>query len=128
MEGVLMRVGTDLVVVADVRASVARFARRYLERVYTPGELRDCSLADGGHDAERLAARFAAKEAALKALRARDAAIPWTAVEVIRTPGGAPELALHGAAEALAREAGIEELAVSLTHEHEYASAVVIAR
>jgi holo-[acyl-carrier protein] synthase len=127
MEGVLMRVGTDLVVVADVRASVARFARRYLERVYTPGELRDCSLADGGHDAERLAARFAAKEAALKALRAGDAAIPWTAVEVARDADGAPRLQLSGAAAAIADRDGVGELAVSLAHDGGLATAVVVA-
>ena len=122
-----MRVGTDLVAVADVRASVARFADRYLERVYTPDELRDCRLPDGGHDAERLAGRFAAKEAALKALRAGDAAIPWTAVEVARHPDGAPRMRLSGTAAALADRDGLGELAVSLAHEGGFATAVVVA-
>jgi holo-[acyl-carrier protein] synthase len=122
-----LRVGIDLVRVSTVADAVAEHGERYLRRVYTDGELADCGGA-GAPDLLRLAARFAAKEAALKALRAGDAAVPWTAVEVVRTADGAPELALHGAAEALARAAGIAELAVSLTHEPEYASAVVVAR
>ena len=122
-----MRVGTDLVVVADVRASVASFAGKYLERVYTPDELRECSLPGGGHDAERLAARFAAKEATLKALRTGDAAVPWTDVEVARHPDGSPRLRLSGAAAAIAEHDGVGELAVSLAHDGGLATAVVVA-
>jgi holo-[acyl-carrier protein] synthase len=109
-----------------VAEAVAEHGERYLRRTYTEREIADCGGVDAP-DALRLAARFAAKEAALKALRAGDAAVPWPSVEVVRGPGGAPELRLHGAAAALAREAGIGDLAVSLTHEHEYASAVVAA-
>ncbi len=119
-----MRVGADLVSVADVRAALERFDRRYLDRIYTPGEQADCRLADGGYAHERLAARFAAKEAAFKALRCGDAAIPWTAVEVRRLPGGAPELHLSDAAADLA---GGAELAVSLSHEGDLAAAVVVS-
>ncbi len=118
-----LRVGIDTVEVAAVEAALAAHGERYLERVYTPAEVADC---DG--DAERLAARFAAKEAALKALRAGDGGVPWHAVEVRRTPSGHPELALHGAAAVLAADAGLDELAVSLTHEAGLASAVVVAQ
>lgn len=123
-----LRVGTDLVLAGAVRDAIATHGRRYLERVYTAGELDDCRGADGAPDALRLAARFAAKEAAMKALRVgRDAAVPWTAIEVRRGAEGHPELRLHGPAAELAAAAGIAELAVSLTHEEPYASAVVIA-
>lgn len=117
-----LRVGIDTVEVAAVQAALAAHGERYLRRVYTAGEIADC---DG--DAERLAARFAAKEAALKALRAGAGGIPWSAVEVLRAPGGHPDLALHGAAAQLAEAAGLDELAVSLTHEGGLASAVVVA-
>ena len=121
-----LRVGIDLVSVGDVEASLARHGEHYLRRVYTGREVDDCRDADGVA-AERLAARFAAKEAAMKALRVRDEAIPWNSIEVRRDPAGWTELVLHDAAAELASARGIAELAVSLTHEAGYASAVVIA-
>ncbi|MEA2126927.1 MAG: holo-[acyl-carrier protein] synthase [Solirubrobacteraceae bacterium] len=117
-----LRVGIDTVEVAAVEAALAAHGDRYLERVYTPREVADC-----GGSAERLAARFAAKEATLKALRASDGGVPWPSVEVLRDPAGFTDLALTGRAAALAAEAGISELAVSLTHEAGLASAVVVA-
>ena len=117
-----LRVGIDTVEVAAVEAALAAHGERYLRRVYTDDEIADC-----GGDPERLAARFAAKEAAIKALRAGEGGVPWSAVEVRRAPGGHPDLALHGAAAELAAEAGLDELAVSLTHEGGLASAVVVA-
>jgi holo-[acyl-carrier protein] synthase len=120
-----LRVGIDLVGVRTVREAMAEHGARYLRRVFTDGEIADCGGLEQP-DALRLAARFAAKEAALKALRAGDAAVPWTAVEVVRGPDGAPELALHGTAAELAARAGLGELAVSLTHEDGHAAAVVV--
>jgi holo-[acyl-carrier protein] synthase len=121
----------DLVAVADVRDSVCAHADRYLTRIYSPRELADCSGQPPEVAAERLAARFAAKEAAMKVLRQggedADPAIPWKAIEVVRDPSGAPELAFSGRAAELAREAGIGTIAVSLTHERTYAAAVVVA-
>lgn len=122
-----LRVGTDLVAVADVRASIDAFHSRYLDRVFTAGELADCALPGGDHDAARLAARVAAKEAVFKALRPQDDALPWTSVEVRRGPGGAPELRLTGPAGVLAERAGIDTLAVSLAHEGGLATALVVA-
>jgi holo-[acyl-carrier protein] synthase len=121
-----LRVGIDLVRVSAVREAFAQHGERYLQRVFTEREVADCG-GPGRPDLLRLAARFAAKEAALKALRAGDAAVPWPAVEVVRGEDGAPELELHGVAADLAAAAGIAGLAVSLTHEDEYASAVVVA-
>ena len=115
-----VRVGIDTVSVASVREAIAAHGDRYLERVYTAGELAAC---DG--DPERLAARFAAKEAAVKALRAGEGGIPWTAFEVRRDPSGFVELALHGEA---ARLAGDADLALSFTHEAGLATAVVVVQ
>ncbi|HEU4976340.1 MAG TPA: holo-ACP synthase [Baekduia sp.] len=123
-----LRVGTDLVLATAVREALEAHGERYLQRVYTAAETADCTdAATGEVDALRLAARFAAKEAAMKALRVGEAAVPWTAIEVRRSPDGHPELVLHGPAADLAARAGMTELAVSLTHEEPYASAVVVA-
>lgn len=122
-----MRAGIDLVTVQSVRDALAAHGERYLGRVFTPREVADSSPA-GRLDAERLAARFAAKEAALKTLRpARDEGVVLTDIEVRRHEAGWVELGLSGRAAKLAEEAGIVELSVSLSHEGGIASAVVIA-
>jgi holo-[acyl-carrier protein] synthase len=119
----VVRVGTDLVRVASVEESIAAHGDRYLRRVFTERELADCAGAP-----ERLAARWAAKEATLKVLRPGPGdTVPWTEVEVVRDPGGWVELALSGDAARLAAVSGLGGFAVSLTHEAGYASAVVIA-
>jgi holo-[acyl-carrier protein] synthase len=117
-----LRVGIDLVKAAAVQEALAEHGERYLERVYTPSEQEQCK-----GDPLRLAARFAAKEATMKVLQpAEHQAVPWPSIEVVRNPGGAPTLALHGPAAALAAEAGLTAFALSFTHEDEYAAAVVV--
>lgn len=126
-EGVL-RVGVDLVRVAEVREALARYGARYLTRCYSAAEIAWCQ-ASTGMSAERLAARFAAKEAALKVLEPSegDGPVPdFRAIEVIRRRSGACALRLDGAAAVLARRRGIAALACSLAHEGEYAAAVVL--
>jgi holo-[acyl-carrier protein] synthase len=118
----VVRVGIDTVAVDAVREALEAHGTQYLERVYTEREVADCE-----GSAERLAARFAAKEATFKALRAGDGGVPWSAVEVVRHGSGHTELALSGRAAELAADAGLSELAVSLTHEAGLASAVVVA-
>jgi len=121
-----LRVGTDLVLIDTVRESIETHAEHYLERVYTRREVEDCSTADGV-DPQRLAGRFAAKEAALKVLRPREEGIAWSSIEVRRDPHGWVELQLSGPAAALATDAGVTDLSLSISHEGEFASAVVIA-
>lgn len=116
-----LRVGIDLVAVDTVREALDTHGDAYLRRVYSETEAADCK-----GDPLRLAARFAAKEATLKALRAGDAAVPLTDIEVRRAPSGAPSLALRGAAEALATDRGVRAADVTLTHERSYAAAVVL--
>jgi holo-[acyl-carrier protein] synthase len=109
-----MKIGIDLVQISRIAESVATFGDRFLHRIFTDGEL---AYARGVP--ERLAARFAAKEAAKKALDLDG--VSWRDLEVVRTPSGACELVLHG------RAARPVSLALSLTHEGDHAAAVVIA-
>ena len=121
-----IRVGLDLVSVQTVADSLSAHGEHYLSRVYSAAEVADCRTGDDV-DPQRLAARFAAKEAAFKVLRVGDAAIAWTDVEVVRDPSGWVGLSLSGRAATLAEAAGIADLAVSLSHEQGCAAAVVIA-
>ena len=122
-----LRVGTDLTSVTDVAASIDRFGERYLGRIFTDHERASCTGVPSV-SAAGLAARFAAKEAAIKILRPTDVRPAWRSIEVRRAASGACDLHLTGAAAQLAAEQGITDLAVSLTHEGDLAAAVVIAR
>jgi len=124
--GTDLRVGADVVSVHQVEASVARFGSRYLERIYTQHEL-ESSVGRSPVRAASLAARFAAKEATFKVLRPVGHQPDWRSVEVRRHAGGWCSMALSGHAAVLADQAGIAELAVSLTHEGDVAAAVVVA-
>jgi len=121
-------VGTDLVRIAEVAAAVSRFGDRYLQRLYTAGEIRDCVSGNPSTTANRLAARFAAKEATCKAMRIGDDAVDLRGIEVQRRDGGWCDLVLHGGAASLADRAGVTELSLSMSHEGAYATAVVIAQ
>ncbi len=123
--GRVISVGVDLVSVTDVRDSVALFGDRYLRRVFTAGELVECQA--WADPVPHLAARFAAKEAVIKALRVEDAQPPWTSMEVRRHPQAGPEIRLTGAAARLAVDRGVGTLSLSLSHEGEMAGAVVVA-
>jgi holo-[acyl-carrier protein] synthase len=122
-----VRVGIDLCVIADVAESLRQFGDGYRRRVYTNGELEYCS-AEPALEAQRLAARFAAKEATLKVLRPRGWWPDWRTIEVSRHPDGWCELQLVGAAACLAAEREIVALSVSLTHEGPLAAAVVVGQ
>ena len=101
-----IRVGTDLCSVQAVADSVATFGDRYLRRIYTDHELEYCGT-DPARANERLAARFAAKEAAVKVLRPVDVRPNWLSIEVRRDPGGWCELSLTGSAAEMAEQASI---------------------
>ena len=123
-----MFVGVDLIEVARVERVLERYGERFLERVYTPGEL----LYTRGRGPE-LAVRFAAKEAVSKALgvgmrlMARDG-IYWRDVEVLGDRRGRPEVHLTGRAAQRAAELGITQWAISLSHTREQAIAFVVAQ
>ena len=123
--GTALRVGIDLASVTDTARSLERFGERYLKRLFTAREVADCGEAPAQR-AARLAARFAAKEAAIKVLRP-ERWLDWRSIEVVRHARGFTELALSGEAAAIARRERLENFAVSLSHEGHYATAVVVA-
>lgn len=114
--------GTDLVQIERIAAAVDRHGERFLQRVFTPGELVDCA---GRPDS--LAARWAAKEAAAKALGTGIGAVAFQEIEVVRDGAGRPTLRLTGAAAALAAVRGLTDWAVSLAHDGGFALAFVVA-
>ena len=126
-ERMILGLGTDITDVPRIRASIARFGQHFLDRVYTPGEIAYCE-ARRKSAAESFAARFAAKEAAAKALGTGiSRGVAWREFEVVRHPGHAPQMLLHGRAAELAAQRGIDRLTLSLTHTNTLALAVVIA-
>jgi holo-[acyl-carrier protein] synthase len=114
--------GVDLIEIERFAAVVERHGARFLGRVFTPQELRD---ADGSLPS--LAARFAAKEAAAKALGTGIGAVCWREIEVLRGPARQPAVRLHGSAARLARQLRLHTWSLSLSHTHEHAIALVVA-
>lgn len=122
----IIGVGTDLMEIARVAASIDRFGPHFLHRVYTAGEIAYCHARKTS--TQSFAARFAAKEAAAKALGTGiSRGVAWREIEVRRSPGQPPELMLHGRAAEIAAGLGVQRLSLSLTHTRELALAVVIA-
>jgi holo-[acyl-carrier protein] synthase len=121
----LVAVGVDLTSVCQIRHSLRDFGDRFLHRVFTPTEIADCSASVD--PAPHLAARFAAKEATIKALAIEDVQPPWTSIEVRRHPSGSCAIQLTGEAARVAGTRGIGRLVVSLSHEGDLAAAVVVA-
>ena len=117
--------GVDITDVARIKAAVERFGDRFLERVFTPEEVRYCTAK--ANPAERLAARFAAKEAGMKALgTGLRHGITWHDVEVVRQPGGRPAIRFSGKAAEFAERLGCKRAHLSLTHTAEQAMAFVV--
>jgi holo-[acyl-carrier protein] synthase len=117
-------VGFDLVKVSGLVDSVHDFGDRFKKRLFTSGEL-DYAESGGERWAERLAARFAAKEATIKALKLANEGINWRDIEVCRLPTGECQLALHGHVASLAKQLHIHQMALSLSHDGDYAGAFV---
>ncbi|WP_349899565.1 acyl carrier protein [Parafrigoribacterium soli] len=107
------RIGTDLFTVSDLEESVRTFGERYLNRLFTPIELRQSNL-----NPQRLAARFAGKEAVAKVLRLpSSAALPYRDIEIAIAPTGAPLVRVHGLAREAAARQGIGKISISLSHD-----------
>lgn len=114
--------GTDLVLISRVQDLMTRQGDRFTTRYFTAAEVAEC-----GSEASRMAARWAAKEAAMKALgQGLDVLDPAT-IEVVLASSGAPSLVLAGSAAVAARTAGWSSWSVSLSHEGAYATATVVA-
>lgn len=119
-------IGVDLVHIARIEESLRDFGDRFARRFFTPGEIAYAESAPL-HRLERYAARFAAKEAAIKALSLSEAGLDWRDVEVVRADDGACTLELRGAALHAARARRVGRVLVCLSHDGEYAVAVVAA-
>ena len=122
----ILGLGTDLVAIARVEELLFRHRERFLSRVYTPSECEECLRR--ARPAMHLAARLAAKEAAMKAIGTGWASgVRWVDMEVCSPGGTVPRLSLAGEARAHAEARGIREVLVSLSHDRDYAVAVVVA-
>jgi holo-[acyl-carrier protein] synthase len=122
----VLGLGTDLIETKRIQESMDRFGERFLERVFTAGEIAYCRRKKNA--AESFAARFAAKEAGAKALGTGIShGVNWKELEVRREVSGKPTLHLSGRAAELAEAMGVRRLQLSLTHSRELAMAVVVA-
>ena len=117
--------GVDIADTARMERSLERHGERFTRRIFTPGEITYCEKFK--NRAERYAARFAAKEAAFKALGTgwREG-MTWLDVEVIHQPSGKPELLLRGRAQEVAQGLGVTRTSVSISHSDRYVVAMVI--
>ena len=117
--------GIDLVEIQRIHQSVERYGKRFLRRVYTAAEQAYCLRKKNA--SESLAARFAAKEAAAKALgTGMSHGVTWVEIEVVREPSGRPTIAFHGRAREIANRLGVQSTALSLTHTRDLAVASVV--
>ncbi len=117
--------GIDLAEVPRVRTAIERFGARFIERIYTPREI--AYVQRKANKYERFAARFAAKEAGMKAIGTGwRGGIRWQDFEVTNLPTGKPTLAFHGRAAEVAARLGVRHVSLSLTHTAEHGMAFVI--
>jgi len=113
-------IGVDIIEIARIEKAIARWGESFLHRVYTEPELRLYHKKPSS-----LAARFAGKEAVIKALGTQNKGISWREIEILPDPGGRPLVHLYGRAQKQANGLGLDKLAISLSHSKEYAIALV---
>ena len=117
--------GVDIAEVRRIRESIERFGDRFLRRVFTEGEIAYCQ--PKANRFESYAARFAAKEAGMKALGTGwNHGVRWRDIEVVRAKGQRPTIQFHGQAAMFAEKIGAKNIALSITHTREQALAHVI--
>ncbi len=119
----MLTTGVDIIEIDRVRRILERYGQRFLNRVFTPGEIAYCR-----GRAPNLAARFAAKEATMKALGTGVRGVGWKDIEVVRHESGAPAIKLHQRGERRAQRLAVQEISISLSHSREYAIAFVVVR
>ena len=116
--------GLDATEIARIASTLERYGKRFVGRVFTDEEVAYCRRKRD--TASSFAARFASKEAVMKALGTGIRGVRWRDIEIARKPGGPPTVVLHGTALARAQGLGLDHLAVSLSHSQEYAVAFVV--
>ena len=117
--------GVDIAETSRLEEGLERHGERFTKRLFTPAEVAYCERFK--NRGERYAARFAAKEAAFKALGTGwGSGVRWLDVEITHQPSGKPELVLTGRAQEVARGLGVTRMAVSISHSDRYVVAQVI--
>ena len=119
----MLSTGVDIIEISRIAQTLERYGERFLCRIYTPGELEYCR----GRPS-KLASRFAAKEATMKALGTGVRGVGWKDIEVTRAPSGAPSIELHGRAKSRAERLGVVEISVSMSDSRDNAVAFVVTR
>lgn len=113
--------GIDIIEIARIDKAISRWRDNFLQRIYTEAELKNY-----GNRTSALAARFAAKEATMKTLGTGGRGVEWRDIEILNDAKGSPFIKLYGKAYAKAKEHGIDNLRISLSHNRDYAIASVI--
>ncbi len=113
-------IGVDIIEIGRIKRAVARWQDSFLKRIYTQAEL------ENHHNISSLAARFAAKEAVMKALGTGTRGVSWKDIEIIANGDGAPLIRLYGRALQKSTEIGIAQFDISISHSRKYAIAFVI--
>jgi holo-[acyl-carrier protein] synthase len=122
---VIVGTGVDLAEVPRIQASIERFGEKFIQRIYTAREI--AYVERKANKFERYAARFAAKEAGMKAIGTGwRRGVRWQDFEVANLPSGKPTLLLHGVAAEFAERLGVKNVSLSLTHTSELGMAHVI--
>jgi holo-[acyl-carrier protein] synthase len=122
---VIVGTGVDLAEVPRIKASIERYGERFIRRIYTSAEI--AYVERKANKFERYAARFAAKEAGMKAIGTGwRRGVTWQDFEVANLPSGKPTLLLHGVAARFALKLGVKNISLSLTHTKELGMAHVI--
>jgi holo-[acyl-carrier protein] synthase len=121
----IVGLGVDIAEVDRIQSVIETSGERFLRRIYTPAERAYCEQFKNKY--ERFAGRFAAKEAAMKALGTGwRRGVRWVDFEVVREMGGRPTVSLHGAAKEIAAQLGVKRISLSITHTAAQAMAQVI--
>ena len=121
----IVGLGLDVAEIDRIEAAIKRHPASFIERIYTPAEAAYCQQFTPPY--ERFAGRFAAKEAAMKALGTGwTRGIRWRDIEVVRVRGGKPTLRLDGAARTIADQIGVKHISMTITHSGNLAIAQVI--
>ena len=118
--------GIDAIEVERIARSIEQYGDQFVRRIFSQEEIAYCNWRY--HSAEHFAARFAAKEAVMKALGTGARGVAWREIEVLPNHRGKPLVYLHGRAEKRAERIGMEELDISLSHSRDFAVAFVVAR
>ena len=114
--------GIDIIEIDRIKKVANEYGSRFYNRIYSISEIEYCNS-----NPSKLATRFAAKEAVMKALGTGIRGVSWKEIEVVRHPGQAPQIRLHGRAQKRACSLGIDQMTLSLSHSDNFAIASVVA-